>query len=215
MIACARYTSSAVLLGHHPYRGELDDLEGWAARGPGCAVATHGRDVAMVLGSTPARLARWTVPLMPSAPWPTPAATTDLPMMISAYDLATEDGTLVLAYTDQDNVLHLAIESAGTWTEQPAPALRHVARADPRQRCGSTTPGGRDAHARAALRAQLSVTARADPRATIHRRRGGLGGFGGFDGGTCSWNTTWSFCWSTLGANAWQLFGPRSRTHWP
>ena len=124
MIACARYTSSAVLLGHHPYRGELDDLEGWAARGPGCAVATHGRDVAMVLGSTPARLARWTVPLMPSAPWPTPAATTDLPMMISAYDLATEDGTLVLAYTDQDNVLHLAIESAGTWTEQPAPALR-------------------------------------------------------------------------------------------
>lgn len=124
VLACVRYSSSAILLGHHPYRGDLDDLVGWPASGAGCALATQGRDVAMVLGSSPPRLARWTVPLMPSAPWPEPADATDLPLVTgSQYDLANENGMLVLAYLDDNGALHIASERGGTWTDEPAPAL--------------------------------------------------------------------------------------------
>jgi hypothetical protein len=124
VVACVRYSGSAILLGHHPYRGDLDDLAGWSASGAGCALATQGRDVAMVLGSSPPRLARWTVPLMPAGPWAEPPPATDLPLTTGTlYDLANESGTLVLAYADAANALHIASERGGTWTEEAAPAL--------------------------------------------------------------------------------------------
>ncbi|MEZ4399176.1 MAG: hypothetical protein R3B06_04110 [Kofleriaceae bacterium] len=122
-IACVRYSGSAVLLTNHPYRGELDDVTGWAASGPGCAIAARSREVAMVFGTSPPRLAQWTLPLLPDAPWPTPPAAVDLALPLTGgYDLAVEDDRLVLAFADA-GTLRLVEQRDSGWTDLPAPAL--------------------------------------------------------------------------------------------
>lgn len=124
--ACVRFTDSAVLFGVHPYRGDLDDLTSYPATGKGCELTANGADVAMMIGSTPARLAKWTIPTNPTGPWPAPPAAIPLPNLAigsAGYDLLAEGTDLVLAYADAAGTVHVANEASG-WTDLPAPALR-------------------------------------------------------------------------------------------
>lgn len=120
-----RFGVNSMILGHHPFRGDLDDLVSWRSGNGDCRIAARGRELGLVFGSaTSLMLARWEVPSNPQGPWPEPAAPTPIPADVfnATFDLAETTAGYELAYAAPDGTLHLSTFDGASWTEQPAPS---------------------------------------------------------------------------------------------
>jgi hypothetical protein len=131
--ACMTSGFAAALLGHHPYRGDLDDIVSWPLNSGDCQIAARGREVALAFGrDNTMQLARWEIPLLPTGPWPEPAAAAPIAlpaeMFNATFDLAATAGGYELAYAARDGGLHVLAFDGQSWTEQAAPAVTTFAR---------------------------------------------------------------------------------------
>ena len=121
IVGCVAGNGGATLVTYHPYRGEMDDVQGWASRGSRCALAADGRTLHLVSSDdTQVTFTSWEFPYLPAAPWPAPPPLEPQPTLLvqSRTPLAASlvAGQLHVAFVDATGATIEATRAGAAWT---------------------------------------------------------------------------------------------------